>query len=442
MNVPQSDWKILPRFQRIFRSLGYRNFRLFFVGQGISLTGTWMQMIAVGWLAYELTKGQPEGVRAVWLGIVGFTGRIPTFILAPLAGVLVDRWDRRNLVIAMQILSMIQAALLATLTLLHTITMGQLILLSLMLGLINAFDIPARQSFMIETVDKPNDLSNAIALNSSMFNVARIIGPAIGGVLLKVVGTGYCFLFNAVSYIAVITALLAMVVKPSGRLVVTGHVLKNMTEGIRYAFGFPPVRNILLLLMVISLSGASYPVLLPIFSSNILHQGSGLYALLFAAAGFGALIGALFLAVRESVRGLLGWITAAPVIFGMGLIILGLSRWTWLSVLAMPVIGFGLLTQAAASNTVIQTIIADHMRGRVMSFYSMAFMGMMPLGSLLSGMMSRLVGAPVTIMLNGLLCIAAALVFFRYLKMLRRHINPIYVKKGIISEDAVRIPND
>lgn len=438
VNESQFDSAVPLKFQRIFRSLSYRNYRLLFMGQGISLVGTWMQMIAVGWLAYELTAGQPEGVRAVWLGIVGFVGRIPTFLFAPLAGVFVDRWDRRNLVIIMQILSMIQAALLATLTLLHMVTLGQLILLSLVLGLINAFDIPARQSFMIETVDKPGDLGNAIALNSSMFNMARIIGPAIGGVLLKMVGTGYCFLFNAVSYIAVIAALLAMVVKPSGRLPVTGNVLKNMVEGLRYAFIFPPIRNILLLLMVVSLSGASYPVLLPIFSGNILHQGSGLYAMLFAAAGVGALAGAMLLAMRESVRGLLGWIALAPVIFGVGLIILGLSRWTWLSLLAMPVIGFGLLVQAASSNTLIQTFVEDHMRGRVMSFYSMAFMGMMPLGSLLSGLMSRLVGAPVTIMLNGLLCIAAALVFFTQLKTLRPHMRLVYGKKEIIPAEAVR----
>jgi MFS family permease len=418
-------------FRRIFRSLAYRNFRLLFMGQGISLVGTWMQMIAVGWLAYELTAGQPEGVRAVWLGIVGFASRIPTFILAPLAGVFVDRWDRRRLVILMQMLSMVQAALLAALTLLHVVTLGQLILLSLALGVINAFDIPARQSFMIETVDKPADLGNAIALNSSMFNAARIIGPAIGGVLLKMVGTGYCFLLNAVSYVAVIAALLAMVVKPSGRIPITGNVLKNMVEGVRYAFAFPPIRNILLLLMVVGLSGASYPVLLPIFSENILHQGSGLYALLFAAAGVGALAGAMLLAMRESLRGLLGWIAVAPVIFGIGLIMLGLSRWVWLSVLAMPVIGFGLLAQAAASNTLIQTLVADHLRGRVMSFYSMAFMGMMPLGSLLSGVMSRVVGAPITIMLNGLLCIAGALIFFTRVKTLRPHMRPIYEKEGI-----------
>ena len=439
MNVAQSDWKIPAQLRRIFRSLLYRNFRLFFMGQGLSLIGTWMQMIAVGWLAYELTKGEPERVQAVWLGIVAFAGRIPTFIFAPLGGVFVDRWNRRNLVIVTQILAMIQAALLAALTLLHMITLGQLILLSVILGLINAFDIPGRQSFMFEIVDKPADLSNAIALNSSLFNGARIIGPALGGVLLKTAGTGLCFLFNAVSYLAVIAALLAIRLKPSGRIAVTGHVLKNMTEGVRYVFNCAPIRSILFLLMAVSFSGASYPVLLPIFSGHVLHRGSGLYALLFAAAGFGALAGAIFLAIRESVRGLLEWIAAAPVIFGIGLILLGMSRWIWLSVLAMPVIGFGLLVQTAASNTVIQTLVEDRMRGRVMSFYSMAFMGMMPLGSLFSGLMSRLVGAPITMLLNGLLCMAGTLIFVRHLKTLRRQVHPIYVEKGIIAESSVRL---
>jgi len=400
-----------------------------------------MQMIVVGWLAYELTAGESEGVRAIWLGIVGFVGRIPTFIFAPLGGVFVDRWDRWSVVFVTQIMAMIQAALLAVLTLLHVITLGQLILLSLMLGLINAFDIPGRQSFMVETVEKTSDLSNAIALNSSMFNIARIIGPAIGGVLLKTVGTGFCFLFNAVSYIAVIAALLAMKVKPSGRIAATGNVIKNMAEGVRYAFHFSPIRNILFLLMVVSLSGASYPVLLPIFSSYVLHQGSGLYAILFAAAGFGALVGAVFLALRESVHGLLRWIAVAPVIFGIGLVLLGMSRWIWLSVLAMPVIGFGLLVQTASSNTVIQTLVEDHMRGRVMSLYSMAFMGMMPIGSLLSGLMSRLVGAPVTILLNGLFCIAGAIFFSKNLTALRRQVHPIYAQKGIIPENYARRTN-
>ena len=384
----------MSRTRLIFRSLRYRNFRLFFVGQGISLIGTWMQMIAVGWLAYQLTAGEPERIRAFWLGVVAFSGRIPTFILAPLAGVLVDRWNRYRLVVVTQILAMIQAALLAALTLTHVITLAQLILLSLMLGLINALDVPGRQSFMIEMVDKPEHLNNAIALNSSLVNSARIIGPAIAGVLLKAAGAGFCFLLNAVSYVPVIAALLAMRVKPVERKQADGRIFMRLAEGVRYAFGFPPIRNMLLLLALVSLSGASYTVLLPIFAEHVLQHGSGLYALLFAAAGAGALVGALLLAMRESARGLSLWIAIAPAIFGVGLIALGFSRLAWLSVLIMPVIGFGMLVQLASCNTVLQTLVDDHMRGRVMSLYSMSFMGMVPLGSLLAGLMARLIGAP------------------------------------------------
>ena len=423
----------------MFRSLGYRNYRLFFVGHGLSLVGTWMQMIVVGWVAYELTAGQPEGQRAFWLGVVAFAGRIPTFVFAPLAGALVDRWNRWRLVVLTQILAMIQAALLAGLTLAHAITLDQLILLSFLLGLINALDVPARQSFVIEIVDQPRDLGNAIALNSSMVNGARIIGPAIAGILLKIVGAGFCFLLNAASYIAVIASLWAMIVKPTGRRAVTGNVFRNASEGMRYAFGFPPIRNILLLMSLVSLAGASYTVLLPVFAVQVLHQGSGLYGLLFSAAGAGALAGGLLLAMRESVRGLTLWIAAAPVVMGIGLIGLGLSSWVWLSVLVMPVIGLGLLAQVAASNTVLQTLVEDHMRGRVMSLYSMAFMGMVPLGGLLSGLMARVMGAPATVLLNGLACIAGAILFYRQLESIHRQIRPIYVQKGIMTESAVQL---
>lgn len=440
MNASPSNTPGQARFQRMFRSLRSRNYRLFFMGHGLSLVGTWMQMIAVGWLAYELTAGMPAGVRAVWLGVVAFAGRLPTFLLAPLAGVFVDRWNRRRLVMVTQILAMLQAALLAGLTLSHMITLEQLILLSLMLGLINALDVPGRQSFMIEIVDQPGDLGNAIALNSSMVNGARIIGPAIAGILLKAVGAGFCFLLNAVSYVAVIGSLWAMTVKPCGRRVVTGNIFRNAAEGIHYAFGFPPIRNILLLLSLVSLSGASYTVLLPIFSGEILHRGSGLYGLLFSAAGAGALAGALLLAARESVRGLTRWIAVAPAIMGLGLIVLGLSSWIWLSVLAMPVIGFGLLVQLASSNTLLQTLVEDQMRGRVMSLYSMAFMGMVPLGSLLAGCMARLLGAPAAVVINGLWCLVGAFLFYRQLTSAHRQIHPIFVRKGIVREATPAAP--
>lgn len=440
MSKSRSDAKGWSGVRRIFRSLQYRNFKLFFMGQGISLIGTWMQMIAGGWLAYDLTAGQPEGIRAIWLGVVAFAGRIPTFLLAPLAGVFVDRWNRWRLVIVTQIIAMIQAALLAAATLSHTITLGQLIGLSFILGVINALDIPARQSFVIEMVDNPNDLNNAIALNSMIVNGARILGPAIGGVLLGALGAGFCFLINAVSYVAVIAALLAMQVKPSGRRIATGHILANLREGIHYAFGFAPIRNVLLLLTLVSLSGASYPVLLPVFAQQVLHRGSGLYAMLFAVSGFGAMIGAIFLAMRESVRGLSFWIALAPAIMGFGLIGLGLSRWMSMSLLVMPVIGFGMLVQMASSNTLIQTLVDDHMRGRVMSLYSMAFMGMVPLGSLLAGLMARLIGAPATVAVNGLWCMVGSFLFFHQIQAFRRQVHPVYVRKGIMEDEFGKLP--
>ena len=428
------------RMARLFRALRHRNFRLFAAGQGISLIGTWMQMVAAAWLAYDLTAGQSPGRRAVWLGVVAFAGRIPTFILAPLAGVVVDRYNRRRLVVATQVLAMLQAGLLAALTLSHAITLGQLIALSLVLGLINAVDVPARQSLLNAMVDQPEDLSNAIALNSSLVNSARILGPAIAGVLLKVLGPGYCFLLNAVSYIPVVAALRAMTLRPVVRRAAAASFRHEVAEGLRYAYRFAPIRDVLLLLALVSLTGSSYTVLLPIFAGEILHQGSGLYAVLFAAAGVGALAGAAFLASRESVRGLGFWIAVAPVIFGVGLFGLGLSRQAWLSVAVMPVIGFGFLVQTASSNTLLQTLVDDHMRGRVMSLYSMAFMGMVPLGSLLAGLMARRLGAPATVIVNGVWCLVGALIFYRRLETLRRLAHPVYLRKGLIADVPVAAP--
>lgn len=416
------------------RALRHRNFRLFFAGQGISLIGTWMQMIASGWLAYDLTAGMPEGTRAVWLGVVAFAGRLPTFVLAPLAGVLVDRWNRQRLIMVTQVLAMLQASLLATLTLTHWISLGSLIVLALMLGLINSLDLPARQSFLVKMVEQPGDLQNAIALNSSLVNGARMIGPAIAGMLLAATGPGFCFLINALSYLPVLAALGGMVVRPEAHPRVGRHLLLELGDGLRYAFNFPPIRDLLLLLAVVSLTGASYTVLLPIFAAQVLHEGSGLYALLFATAGAGALAGAVGLAMRTSVVGLERWIATAPAILGLGLIGLGLSPYVWLSILVMPVIGFGLLVQTASSNTVLQTIVDDRMRGRMMSLYSMAFMGMIPLGSLLAGLLARWLGAPLAVMCNGACCLLAALLFARRLPALRALVRPIYVSKGLLPD--------
>ena len=416
--------------RQLFRSLKYRNFRLFFMGQGISLIGTWMQMTAVAWLVWRLSH------NALLLGFVGFAARIPTFVLAPFVGVLVDRVDRYRLVILTQVLSMVQALMLAGLMYSGHIAVWHVIVLSLLLGFINALDVPARQSFLVQMLDRREDLTNAIALNSSMVNGARLIGPSIAGILIACAGEALCFLLNGLSYIAVIGGLLLMRIQPNASVREQTTVLENLREGFRYSFGFAPIRALLLLLALVSLAGASYTQLLPIFADQILHGDARTQGFLVSAAAVGALVGALYLAGRRSVRGLGRLIAWAPVIFGTGLIALGLSSWLWVTLIVMPVIGIGLLVQGAATNTVLQTIVDDDKRGRVMSFYSMAFMGMVPLGSLLAGMLAHFIGAPLTVIIGGLCCIAGSIAFAKRLPALRELVHPIYVRQGIIPEVA------
>lgn len=396
-----------------FRALRHRNFRLFAVGQGVSLVGTWLQIVACGWLAYSLTAGEPEAVRAFWLGVVLFAGRLPTFVFAPLAGVLADRWNRRRVVAAAQILAMIQAAVLAAMTLTRAIGLGELIVLSSVLGVINALDVPARQSLMSEMVKDAADLPNAIALNSFLVNGARILGPAIAGLLLNTAGPGLCIVLNAASYVFAVAAIAAMKLRPVPVRGKGSPLLGDLAAGVRYAFQSPAIRDVLLLLALVSFAGASYAALLPVFAEQVLHRGAGLYAGLFAAAGIGALAGAAFLATRGSARDLGPWVSAAPVVLAIGLIGLGLSRWPWLSAAAMLVIGFGLLVQTASSNTILQVIVADRMRGRVMGLYSMAFLGMVPLGSLAAGLAAKLIGAPATLIASGAICFAGSMIFMR-----------------------------
>ena len=419
------------RWRFLFRSLRHRNFRLFFLGQSISLLGTWMQMTAVAWLVWRLSHS------AFLLGLVGFSARIPTFIFAPLAGVLVDRWDRHRLVIFTQVLSMLQALMLAALMYTGHMAIWHIIMLSLFLGFINALDVPARQSFLVQMLDRREDLTNAIALNSSMVNGARLVGPSIAGLLIAATGEGLCFLVNGLSYIAVLAGLFLMRVRPNERVAPHTAILQNLKDGFVYAFGFMPIRSLLLLLALVSLTGASYSQLLPMFAQEILHGGPRTQGLLVSAAGLGALAGALYLAMRRSVRGLGLVIAWAPVVFGFGLIALGLSSRLRLTLLVMPVIGLGLMVQMASTNTVLQTIVEDDKRGRVMSFYSMAFMGMVPLGSLLAGILAHFIGAPLTVITGGLCCIAGAAIFARKLPILRKFVHPIYVKKGIIPEVAM-----
>jgi MFS family permease len=414
----------------VFRALKYRNYRLFFSGQSVSLIGTWMQRIAMAWLVYRLTNS------AFLLGVVGFAGQIPTFLLAPFCGVWTDRWNRHRILVVTQTMAMIQAFILALLVLTGTIAVWQIIVLSIILGSINAFDIPARQAFVVEMVERKEDLGNAIALNSSMFNSARLIGPSVAGILIAAVGEGICFLLNGISYVAVIAALLAMKITPRKTQAKKTHVLHGLREGFSYAFRFPPIKAILLLLALISLMGMPYVVLMPIFAKEILHGGAHTLGFLMAASGIGALTGAMYLASRRSVLGLGKTIPVAASIFGVGLIAFSLSRTSLLSYSLMLLTGLGTMLHMASSNTVLQTIVDDDKRGRVMSFYAMALMGTAPFGSLLAGSLASRIGAPDTLMIGGSFCILGALVFASKLPSLRETVRPIYAKIGVIPEVA------
>ncbi len=418
----------------MLRALSHKNYKLFFSGQSISLIGTWMTRIATSWLVYRLTGS------ALLLGIVGFAGQIPSFVFAPFAGVLVDRWNRHRLLVATQVLALVQSLALAVLALTGLINIWHVIVLSLFQGLINAFDMPARQAFLVEMVEKREDLANAIALNSSMVNAARLLGPSIGGVIIAVVGEGWCFMLDAVSYLAVIASLLAMKITPR----ITGrtngaNIFQQLREGWTYAFRFAPIRNVLLLLALVSLVGMPYTVLMPVFANDVLHGGPYTLGLLMAASGVGALVGAMFMAARKTVLGLGKYIPLTAGVFGAGLIAFSFSRMLWLSLLLMVVTGLGFMVQMAASNTVLQTIVDEDKRGRVMSFYTMAFMGTAPFGSLLAGSLAERIGAPRTLLLGGVGCVLGALWFARSLPALRRDVRPIYVKIGILPEMAAGI---
>jgi MFS family permease len=418
------------RFGVVFRSLKYRNYRLFFSGQSISLVGSWMQRLALPWLVYHMTGS------TVLLGVVGFAGQIPSFVLAPVAGVLTDRWSRYRVLLMSQIISMVLAALLAYLSLAGIIQIWQIITVSILLGCVNAFDVPSRHSFVIEMVEKKEDLGNAIALNSLMFNGARLIGPSVAGIILVSAGEGICFLINAVSYIFVIISLLMMKLNIKSDRKLKPQILKELSDGFSYTFGFAPIRHLLILLTISSLLGMSYSVLMPAFAKEILHGGSNTYGFLMGAAGFGAFLGAIFLASRKSVLKLDRIVPVSAMIFGAGLIGLSFSKVFPVSLMLMIFIGLGMMMQTAATNTVIQTITDDDKRGRVMSFYSMAIMGTAPFGSLLAGSAAKVIGTPWTIFSGGIACIIGALFFFRKLPELKKLVRPVYIRLGIIPEVA------
>ncbi len=411
-----------------WRALRHRNFRLFFGGQSISLIGTWMTRVATAWLVYRLTKS------SLLLGTVSFAGQIPTFLLAPLAGVIVDRIDRRKVLVWTQTLAMLQSLALAWLTLAHRINMAEVLALSAMQGVINAFDMPGRQSFMVKMVEDRADLSNAIAINSSMVNAARLIGPSLAGILIAATNEGWCFLTDSISYIAVIASLLMMRVPPSSEAVDRTSMVAQLREGWTYVSGFAPIRTILLLFALLSLMGWPFMVLMPVFAAQVLHGGPHTLGFLMGAVGVGSLASALSLVMRRSVRGLGKMIPIAAVAFGTGLITFGFSTNLWLSMALMLLTGFGMMQGLTASNTIIQTLVEEKMRGRVMSYYTMAFVGMAPFGSLLAGTLAHFIGAPRTVIVSGVACILGAIWFWSRLPHIRKDMRPIYERLGIIPQ--------
>jgi MFS family permease len=390
---------------RIVRAFRHRNYRLFFAGQGISLIGTWMQRVALNWLVYRLTGS------VVLLGVINFTSQVPTLLFAPFAGIIADRYDRHRLLVATQVLAMVQAGATAVVVLADVVAVWHLVLLGFFLGIVNAFDTPIRQSLIVEIIDNREDLGNAIALNSSMVNGARLLGPSVAGVLIATVGEGFCFLLNAVSYVAVILALRAMTFTPKLTRPSPPDLWQAWREGVTYVLESVPIRSVLLLLAVVSFMGMPYSTLLPVFAQDILHGGAQTLGFLMAAAGIGALAGALYLAARRTVLGLETVIAVAGSIFGAGLLAFSLSRTFWLSGGLMIVSGFGMMVHMASCNTLVQTLVDDDKRGRVMSLHSMALRGMVPLGSLGAGVLAGQIGAPATLTVGGVCCILGALIF-------------------------------
>ena len=405
------------------------------------MIGTWMTRLATGWLVYRLTHS------ALLLGIVGFAGQIISFALGPFAGVWVERLNRRKLLIWTQAAAAVQSLAMAALTLAHVITLWEIIVLAALQGWVNAFDMPARQSFLVQMLQGPteqyptgqsrtdvdrNDLGNAIAINSSMANGARLIGPAIAGLVIAAVGEGWCFLIDGISYFAVIASLLLMHIQPLDIRRNATSMLEQMREGWDYIRGFQPIRTILLLFALLSLMGWPYSVLLPVFAGRVLHGGAATLGWLTGASGIGALASGLSLTLRKSVAGLTRLLLNATAMLGGALILFGLSHTLWLSLLLMVFVGFGLMQGAAISNTIIQSLVPEDKRARAMSYYTMAFFGAAPFGSLLAGALAHHIGAPHTVILTGVFCVAGSLWFMFERPKVDAAIQPIYEELGLL----------
>ena len=410
----------------IGRALRHRNYKLFFSGQSVSLMGTWITRIATSWLVYRLTNS------ALLLGLVGFCGQIPTTLLAPFAGVAVDRVNRHRMLVWTQVLSAAQSAALAALAFTGTITVGWILVLQIVQGIINAFDTPARQAFVVEMIEDRADLPNAIALNSTMVNGSRIIGPSIGGIIIAGFGEAWCFTIDAISYLAVIASLLAMRLRPTERRLGETSLVDDLRDGYRYVSGFAPVRTVLLLLALVSSMGMPYTVLMPAMASTVFHGGPHTLGFLMTASGAGAVVGALYLASRRSVLGLGRVMVMATLAFGVALIAFGASRVLWLALLALPFAGAGFMVEMASTNTILQTITEERLRGRVMAFYTLAFLGTAPIGSLLAGVVADRIGAPATIVAGGFVCLAGGVWLALKLPSIRQLVRPIYVERGIL----------
>jgi len=416
----------LHSMEHAWRALRHRNFQLFFFGQSISVIGNWMTRLATSWLVYRLTHS------VLLLGVVSFAGQILSFLLGPFAGVWVERLNRRKLLVTTQAFAAVQSFALAALTLARVITLPEIVALTAMQGIINAFDMPGRQSFLVQMVEDRDDLSNAIAINSSMANGARLIGPAIAGLVIGAWGEGWCFLLDGLSYFAVIASLLMMRIKPLNIRLHASSMIEQMREGWDYVRTFRPIRTILLLFGLISLMGYSYAVLLPVFAAQVLHGNATTLGWLTGASGVGALISALSLAVRKTVVGLTRMVQIASATLGGALILFGLSHTLWLSLLLMVFVGFGLMQTAAASNTIIQALVPEDKRARAMSYYTMAFFGGAPFGSLLAGTLAHRIGAPHTVFVTGTCCLAGSLWFTLELPKIRAVMRPIYRQMGLL----------
>jgi MFS family permease len=415
----------------VLRAVRHRNYRLFFIGQGISLVGTWMQSVAASWLVFRLTHSE------FMLGLVAFIGQAPILFISPLAGVLGDRISRRRILIIVQILAMVQAFTFAVLALTGVVRVWHICFLSFFLGLVNAFEMPSRQAFVIEMIEDKSDLGNAIALNSSLFNGARLIGPSIAGLVVALAGEGICFIINGASYGAALTALLLMNIRPRNTDKQSSRIFTDMKEGLAYVLSFSPIRDLIITVSLTSLVAMSFPVLLPVFAGRILHGGSLTYGFLVASSGVGALSATIFLASRKSVVGLGRVIKVSLFVFGIGLVVFSYSHSILFSMALLAAVGFGMILIMASCNTIVQTIVDEEKRGRVMSFYVMAFMGSAPLGSLLAGSVSSSIGAPYTVCIGGFLSIIGGVVFAMRLPYIRKIIRPVYREMGIIPEVAI-----